>query len=464
MPLQSKIIIFFSFLLSLIVFQWLFFMNHEEMLLREEMYTRGTVLVKTLAALSKEPLLNYQISRLEMQLDSLENEKDVLYARIVNSTFLVLADTRRSQEGWIYSGPIAPIPEKIIKGNILVVREPIIILNTIHGMAEIAFSLDAMLEKIFRSRILFILIFISELILGFLFVSFLEIQVIRPLNKIAAGVDQISADSIKTTLTIPGRPSVEILKVSKAIDNLREKLRKKQDELISKTRLATMGKIGFNLAHEIRNPLEAISGSVEILSAGIKEDSKEYSYFGIIKEEIHNLNDYLTEFLEFTKSEPGHRIDIMPSELIKDSLLLLGPLLKKHRINVSFTNSEIGILWNVNPNQIKRVILNILINSIEAIEMNGNIIIEYKLVGDNSELILNDNGCGIEGKNIGGVFDPYYSTKKNGSGIGLALSRKIVEQHEGNISVISPSIIQNLNNSFKGTTVIIKFPVVKGRI
>ena len=110
MPLQSKIILFFLFLLSLIVFQWLFFMSHEEKVLKEEMAVRGSVLVKTLAELSREPLLNFQISRLEMQIDSLKNEKDVLYARVVNADFLVLADTRREQEGWIYSGAISLVP------------------------------------------------------------------------------------------------------------------------------------------------------------------------------------------------------------------------------------------------------------------------------------------------------------------------------------------------------------------
>jgi signal transduction histidine kinase len=455
MPLQSKIILFFFFFLSLIVFQWLFFMSHEEKILKEEMSARASVLVKTLGELSWEPLLNFQISRLEMQIDSLKQEKDVLYARVVNSNFLVLADTRRDQEGWIYSGIISMVPEIIMQNRVLVAREPIIILESIHGMAEISFSLDSMLEKVKRSRILFIAIFISELILGFAFAVFLEIQVIRPLHKIAAGVDQISADSLKSSLTSPGKPSVEILKVSRAIDNMRNKLRKNQDELISKTRLATMGKIGFNLAHEIRNPLEAISGSVEILSSGIEENSKEFSYLGIIKEEIHNLNDYLTEFLDFTKAETGHRLDINPSELIGDSLLLLGPLLKKHRIDVSDNTASIENYWNVNPNQMKRVILNVLINSIEAIGSDGKIEIYTSLHDDKLELIISDSGCGLCVDNIDGVFDPYYSTKKDGSGIGLVLSRKIVEQHGGSISMTS----NNSKIKYMGTSVKIKLSI-----
>jgi len=458
MPLQSKIILFFLFLLSLIVFQWLFFMSHEEKVLKEEMAARGSVLVKTLAELSREPLLNFQISRLEMQIDSLKNEKDVLYARVVSADFLVLADTRREKEGWIYSGTISLIPEIIFEERVLMVREPVIILDSIYGMAEIAFSLESLLDKIDKSRMLFVAIFISELFLGIAFAVFLEIQVVRPLHKIASGVEQISADSINTSLTVPGFPSMEIIKVSRAIDNMRDKLRKNQEELVSKTRLATMGKIGFNLAHEIRNPLEAISGAVEILSSGIEDSSQEYSYLEIIKEEIHNLNDYLTEFLEFTKSEPGHRINIRPSELIHDSLLLLGPLLKKHKIKVSNQIPDLSGSWHVDPNQMKRVILNVLINSIEAIRGSGCIDISINMYGSSLGLTITDNGCGITLKNIDEVFDPYFSTRKNGSGIGLALSRKIVEQHKGIISISS----HGANTNISGTSVIIKMPIVEG--
>ena len=458
MPLQSKIILFFLFLLSLIVFQWLFFMSHEEKVLKEEMAARGSVLVKTLAELSREPLLNFQISRLEMQIDSLKNEKDVLYARVVSADFLVLADTRREKEGWIYSGTISLIPEIIFEERVLMAREPVIIINSIYGMAEIAFSLESLLDKIDKSRMLFVAIFISELFLGIAFAVFLEIQVVRPLHKIASGVEQISADSINTSLTVPGFPSMEIIKVSRAIDNMRDKLRKNQEELVSKTRLATMGKIGFNLAHEIRNPLEAISGAVEILSSGIEDSSQEYSYLEIIKEEIHNLNDYLTEFLEFTKSEPGHRINIRPSELIHDSLLLLGPLLKKHKIKVSNQIPDLSGSWHVDPNQMKRVILNVLINSIEAIRGSGCIDISINMYGSSLGLTITDNGCGITLENIDEVFDPYFSTRKNGSGIGLALSRKIVEQHKGIISISS----HGANTNISGTSVMIKIPIVEG--
>ncbi|MEA1910413.1 MAG: ATP-binding protein, partial [Spirochaetota bacterium] len=151
-------------------------------------------------------------------------------------------------------------------------------------------------------------------------------------------------------------------------------------------------------------------------------------------------------------------VNIRPSELIHDSLLLLGPLLKKHKIKVSNQISDLSGNWHVDPNQMKRVILNVLINSIEAISGSGCIDISTNMYGSSLGLTITDNGCGIVSKSIDEVFDPYFSTRKNGSGIGLALSRKIVEQHKGIISISS----HDANTNTSGTSVIIKMPMVEG--
>jgi len=155
MPLQSKVIIFFTVFLFLITFQWLFFITHEEKILKEEKVSRGEVLARTLAQLSANPMLNYQITRLEGLVDSIKSEEDVLSARIVTGQYLVLADTLRANEGWTFSGQLPAKSQLEFKRKTLVVREPIFIIHKIYGMAEVVFSLDAMNMKIFRSRIIF---------------------------------------------------------------------------------------------------------------------------------------------------------------------------------------------------------------------------------------------------------------------------------------------------------------------
>ena len=454
MPLQSKIVLFFIILLSLITFQWLFFITHEEKILKEEKISRGEVLTRTLAQLSVNPMINYQITRLEGLVDSIKSEEDVLSARIVTRQYLVLADTSRENEGWIFSGQLSDKPDLNFSGDTLVVREPILIMQKMYGMAEVVFSLETMNVKILHSRILFIVLLLIELMLSAAFAVFLEIQVIRPLGGVAAGVEQMPLDEFEKVFSIPLHSTVEIQKVGEALENMRGKLLENREELVSKAKFATMGKIAFNLAHEIRNPLEAISGSIEILGTDIEKGSGENDYVTIIKDEIRNLKEYLTEFLEFTRSQPRNREYTGVEDVLEDTLLLLSPLIKKSLITLRKEYDVSEAVCFIDVNQIKRVFLNVLINSIEALSPGGEIDIKTSFNPENEAIsvFMRDNGTGIPEEVRGNIFEPYFTTKKNGSGIGLALSKKIIEQHGGTIEI---------NSIFrKETEVIIQLPAV----
>jgi len=253
---------------------------------------------------------------------------------------------------------------------------------------------------------------------------------------------------------VPPHSSVEIQKVGEALENMRRKLLENRKELVTKAKFATMGKIAFNLAHEIRNPLEAISGSIEILGTDIKKGSERYDYVTIIKDEIDNLNDYLTEFLEFTRSKPRNREYRKIENLIEDTLFLLMPLIKKSSISLSKKYTGSGASSFIDANQMKRVFLNILLNSIESLSEGGRIEIKTELDSKESKMIISikDNGCGIPEEDRENIFEPYFTTKKNGSGIGLALSKKIINQHEGTIEIMS--------FFGKETDVIIHLPII----
>ncbi len=456
MPLQSKVVLFFLVLLFLITFQWLFFITHEERILKEEKISRGEVLTRTLAQLSVNPMLNYQITRLERLVDSIKSEDDVLSARIVTGQYLVLADTLRKNEGWIFSGKLPEKPDLDFSGKTLTVREPILVMRKIYGMAEVVFSLDRMNLKILHSRIIFTALLFIALILSAAFAVFLEVQVIRPLGGVAAGVEQMPLDEFEEIFTIPPHSTVEIQKVGDALETMRGKLLENRKELVSKAKFATMGKIAFNLAHEIRNPLEAISGAIEILGSDIDAESGESDYVTIIKDEIRNLNDYLTEFLEFTRAQPRNREYTGVETVLEDTLFLLTPLIKKSSIEVYKEYTASRSLCYIDINQIKRVFLNILINSIEALPSGGIIAIQtvYNPEKEMLSVSIKDNGSGIPDKDRENIFEPYFTTKKNGSGIGLALSRKIIEQHDGTIT------IQSIFGA--ETEVIINLPAVSG--
>jgi len=437
LPLQSKIFVFFAVLLLLIAFEWIFFSIFESRVLQEEMSARGSVLVRTLAQLSAEPVLAFQITRLEQLIDSMLEEKDVIHARVYNSGYTVLAATDREQEGWTFSGRIVDSQQIHYDTELMVAKAPITVMNQTLGMAEIAFSLTTLKAKVSRSRTIFLTIFISELLLAIGFAIFLEIQVVRPLGKLAGEVQEIRADSLDTPLSVTPFSAKEIDRLRHSLDDTREKLKQAQKEIIARTRLATMGQIAANISHEIRNPLEAMSGAVEILSGEPRLNADSRESLTILQEEIQNLDDYLNEFLEFARPMPVRLVSTKINALVEDCLFLLRPLLRKKHVKATTELAEDLPTCTLDVNQLKRVIINIVLNSIEAISEQGELRISTTNPNGRVEIILRDDGEGIREDHLPRVFDPYFTTKSSGSGLGLPLSKMIVEQHDGSIRIES---------------------------
>ena len=437
MPLQSKIFIFVALLLLLIAFEWVFFSVFEGRVLQEEMNDRGSVLVRTLAQLSAEPVLTLQITRLERLLDSMLEEKDVVHARVYDANYKVLAATDREQEGWTYSGQIGQSTRIRLETDLMVATTPITVMEQPMGMAEIAFSVDTLEAKVNRSRMIFLMVFIGELLLAVAFAAFLEFQVIRPLGKLAGEVQEIRPDSPQRPLSITPFSAREINRLRHSLNDMREKLRRAQEDMVARTRLATMGQIAANMTHEIRNPLEAMSGAVEILSSEPELSADSRDSVAILREEIRNLDDYLNQYLEFARPTPVNPVSTDVNMLVEDCLVLLRPLLRKKQVMLSTQLADGLPSCKLDVNQLKRVIVNILLNSIEAIPDRGALQISTRSRAGGVEISVKDNGEGIREEDLPRVFDPYFTTKSTGSGLGLPLSKMIVEQHDGAILIES---------------------------
>ncbi len=437
MSLQSKIFLFFAILLGLIMFEWVFFTNYEERVFKEEMSARGRILVRALAELSKDPILSYRITQLEKQIDSIQHEKDVVYARIYNANYLVLAASDRKWEGWFFSGSVVNKTTVSFADNFMIVKTPIRILNNTWGMAEIVFSLSTMREKIDKSRQIFLIIFIIELFLAMGFAIFLELQVVKPLNDLSKQVKAITPQSLRDPTVVYKYSAQEITEVVSSINDMKKKLKIAQEELVSKTQMATFVQIAKNVAHEVRNPLEAISGAVEVISGERGISTLGRDSLSIIREEIQNLNDYLSKFLELTRPEPLTPMEVNINDVIGDCLLLMKPVFRKRRIDILWEGKEKSFVCRLDVNQIKRVIINVLLNSVEAIESDGIVSIKVGMDKEYLRLIVSDTGRGIEPENIKKVFEPYFTTKREGSGIGLSLSKSIIEEHGGKIKIRS---------------------------
>lgn len=442
MRLQSKVTLFFVCFFILLMLQWFFFLTYEHQIFFSEAEDKGRLVTENLAEMSREPIANYQFSRLIEQIDSISRKADIDHISIVNERNLVLADTRERIEGWIFSGPLASSTEVSFTQETMLVRSPVIVSEQVIGNVEIAFSLDAFMSKIRRSTMIFLLFLAGEISIAVLFGFFTEMQLVKPLDQLTEKVSSIAEVSEAQRVQIPASSLIEIERVSQAIDQMERDLKHAEKELIAKTKLATLGKIAANFSHEIRNPLEAMSGSVEILGYHIPEGSEEHEYLMIIREEIENLNDYLENFLQFSGPQKLQKSHIDIAKLIESTVLLLRPLFQKASVDLEVTAAPEMPLCPADRGQIKRVLINTLINSIEAFgEQSGTrrISIDTDTHRSDLRIRITDTGEGIDEERIEHVFDPYFSTKPEGTGIGLAICRTIIERHEGSIHIARTS-------------------------
>lgn len=455
MALQSKLILVFSILLAFFTMQGFLFVERERSLLTEEMEERASVLVRTLAELAKEPLVTLQLGRIDQQLQSIRRERDVVWARVADKNYRILSDTRKEEEGWILSGPLPGTLTTEFQGNTLRVRSPILVAGSIAGMAEIAFSLETLKTKISRNRRIFLLIFGIQLLIGGTMFLLLHTQVFRPLGIVLWRIVELPPELETFQIEAPPHASPEIVAMVKAIQDMRERLRIFQREVLVEARFAVMGKLATHMAHEIRNPLEAISGAVELIDPEVRSPSAR-EYLEVIREEIGILNDYLKEILDVAKSELSRPVFTDLSVLVQETLLLLSPMARKRGMNlvIELPQDRISPCW-VDRAQLKRVFLNIIINALEASQEGMEVRVRIEEQDGRVWVKVKDFGCGIPEEIIPKVFDPYFTTKEEGTGLGLSLSKQIVERHGGSMGITS--------RVGEGTEVWICLPLQEGR-
>jgi signal transduction histidine kinase len=450
MALQTKLVLFFSTLVLLFTLQWALFVGHERRLLMEEMEERAGVLARTLSELAREPLIGLQIARIDQQIHSIQQERDVVWARVADRHFRILSDTRKEEEGWIHTGSLPRNLEIEIRGHLLFARSPIIVAGVPAGMAEIAFSLEPLQEKIARNRNIFIGILSFQIVVSVLIFLLLNVQILQPLKIVIQQVINLPPETEKGSLEAPRHSSPEIVRMVEAVQRMRDRLLAFQREAVTEARFAVMGKLTSHMAHEIRNPLEAISGAVELIQSDIPDPAPAQKYLAVIWEEIGILNNYVREILDLTKPEVPQPVPTPLLPLAEETVLLVAPVARKRNITLSIEEGQTPPLCRVDRSQLKRALLNLVLNGIEACSAGG--VVKIKVEGKDGDgwIRVQDSGCGIPREIRNKVFDPYFTTKREGTGLGLSISKRIIERNGGSLGIES--------EERKGTEVWIRLP------
>jgi len=201
--------------------------------------------------------------------------------------------------------------------------------------------------------------------------------------------------------------------------------------------LATLGELATGLAHEIRNPLAGIAGVIEIIGRDLPATSPARAVVKEVRHEVSQINQILTDLLQTARPHPP---DIRRSDLnttIEHAIMLARQQALSKPIDIVFTrNTDLPEVEH-DSSQIHQVLLNLVLNSIQAIEGKGSIKVEIGQRGESVAIGVSDSGRGIPAEVLPNIFRPFYTTKGNGTGLGLSLARRIVEDHHGHIDVTS---------------------------
>jgi PAS domain S-box-containing protein len=222
------------------------------------------------------------------------------------------------------------------------------------------------------------------------------------------------------------------------IEDTNRSLREAQERLIQGERLATIGEMAAGIAHELKNPLVSIGGFARRLQNKVPSGSMEQEYAETIVHEVRRLEKMLTEILAFSKKTTICYTQCDINFILDDALAIVAPSLEDSRIKV-IKHSLKGILFFGDCQQLKQVFLNLFWNAQEAMKNGGQLEITVSATKLNARKAVSvkiaDSGGGIKPEVLHKIFNPFYTTKETGTGLGLPISNRIVTNHGGKIRV-----------------------------
>ncbi len=330
------------------------------------------------------------------------------------------------------------------------------------GVLNLDYSLAAMNDQMIDSSQFFVLSMLGMIVLLTSGVSLLIHRfVCRPLRAITGKMAQVEAGDLTAQFDTDRRDEVGRLMWS--FNSMVDRLRQANDEL--KTwhnqqmervdRLASVGEMSAGIAHEIKNPLAAISGAINVLASDFPEDDSRREVIGKVLEQIARLDKAATDLLYFGR--PGKpSFDLVDTnELLKKTLFFVAqhPEARNVHQTKEFTRNLPPVL--VDEKQLQQVFFNVIINAIQAMDGGGTLLLQTDLVkkGDKEvvRVLVGDSGPGIPPEALRKMFTPFFTTKTQGTGLGLAICRQLMEQQGGTIHVAS--------RMGDGTRVTIELPV-----
>jgi signal transduction histidine kinase len=284
-----------------------------------------------------------------------------------------------------------------------------------------------------RSVIVFVILLIT-LASALLFGLGMIINLIKPIIRLKDSVSMLVERGLNEKIEISSND--EIGELSAAYNDMVGKLRASMSEQDRLSRLAATGELSATLAHEIKNPLNAISVAATYIKNHYKSGLLR-EFINVIQNEALRINKLTTSLLNFAKPlEPEYSLHDI-NALVNETALLLKEEALERNVAIDVV-TEINLQpFEFDYNQVKQVLLNLVINSLDAIDHEGRITIRTSASNGCVMVSVSDNGKGIAPQDMEKVFNPFFTTKTRGTGLGLSVSKKIAREHGGDLRIDS---------------------------
>jgi signal transduction histidine kinase len=269
-------------------------------------------------------------------------------------------------------------------------------------------------------------------------------RITQPITGLSQAAQRVTAGDLDFHI-VTGGPR-EISTLGKTFNEMVAELQRSrdlEDQLKHAERSALLGRLASGIAHEIRNPLNFINLSIDHLQASFppKEEAHRASYNHIlttIKDELARLNRLVTDFLSYGRPAKLKLRELDARVLVEEVRDLVHTKAEEQGVKIGIEQSGPGeTKIHADPEQIKTCFSNLMINAVQAMPGGGELNVRMRPVNAHLEIEFADTGSGILPENLTQIFEPYFSTKETGVGLGLPLTQKIIEEHGGQIAVTS---------------------------
>jgi len=266
----------------------------------------------------------------------------------------------------------------------------------------------------------------------------------RPMVELQEKMALVSEGDLDVAVSF-SRRNDEIGDLGRNFNYMMRQLRESREEidLLHRTQmsraehLATLGELAAGLAHEIRNPLAGIAGVIEIIGRDLPSTSPARAVVKDVRLEIVQINRILTDLLETARPHPPQICRSNLNTTVEHAVMLARQQVLSKPIKIELQQAADLPEVEHDSDQIHQVLLNILLNAVQSMDGAGDIRVEIGSRDEYASVAISDSGKGIPPQNLAHIFRPFYTTKGNGTGLGLSLARRIVEEHHGLIEVAS---------------------------